>query len=188
MNQVQIVLEEFPRKWKWLFILGVFHVLIGTFGVLFAGFVTISTTILFGVFMFLAGLFQFIHWLREKETNWSGRIPHLVFALLYIVGGIVIFLNPIQGASALTILLGALFIVIGTFRVGLAVFLARHGWRWFWHALLGLISVYLGFYIVVHWPVSSLWVIGLFVSIELIVNGWQLIWVALMARKIASEM
>ncbi len=188
VNHVQVIIEEFPRRWKWLLILGIFDVVIGAFGLIFAGWVTISTVILFGILMFLAGVLQFIHWFGEKETSWSGRIPHLVFALLYVIGGVLIFLNPVQGASAFTILLGALFITIGTFRLGLAIFLARHGWRWFWHALLGLITVYLGFYIIVHWPLSSIWVIGLLVSIELVLNGWQLIWVSLMARKLGKEL
>lgn len=33
------------------------------------------------------------------------------------------------------------------------------------------------------WPVSGFWVIGLFVAIELILNGWSYVFVALAARK-----
>jgi uncharacterized membrane protein HdeD (DUF308 family) len=33
------------------------------------------------------------------------------------------------------------------------------------------------------WPASGLWVIGLFVAIELIFNGWSYVFLALDARK-----
>jgi uncharacterized membrane protein HdeD (DUF308 family) len=47
----------------------------------------------------------------------------------------------------------------------------------------GLVSILLGAMIVLQWPVSGLWVIGLFVAIELILNGWSYVFVALAARK-----
>lgn len=40
----------------------------------------------------------------------------------------------------------------------------------------------LGVIIATHWPVSGLWFIGLFVAVELIVNGWPCILLALAAR------
>ena len=36
--------------------------------------------------------------------------------------------------------------------------------------------------IAVRWPVTGLWVIGLFVAIEMIVNGWSCVFMALAAR------
>ncbi len=187
-SKVQVVIEEFPKKWKWLLFLGIMNIVFGTLGVVFAEFVTITTTILFGVLMFVAGVVQLFHWFKEKEVTWSGRIPHLIFALLYIAGGAIAFFNPLTGASALTIVLASIFIVIGSLRIGLAFFLAKHGWRWFYHALMGVLAIFLGIYIIFQWPISSLWVIGLLVSIELILNGWQMIWVALMTRKLAKEL
>ena len=42
---------------------------------------------------------------------------------------------------------------------------------WYWPLLSGLASILLGGMIVAQWPASGLWVIGLFLAIELIVNG-----------------
>jgi uncharacterized membrane protein HdeD (DUF308 family) len=52
--------------------------------------------------------------------------------------------------------------------------------------LSGLISILLGGMIIAKWPASGLWVIGLFVAIELIVNGWSYVFIALAARKAAK--
>jgi uncharacterized membrane protein HdeD (DUF308 family) len=48
---------------------------------------------------------------------------------------------------------------------------------WSWVLLNGGVSFMLGVMIYKRWPASSLWVIGLFVGIELIFNGWA--WIAL---------
>jgi uncharacterized membrane protein HdeD (DUF308 family) len=37
--------------------------------------------------------------------------------------------------------------------------------------------------IIAKWPMSGMWVIGLFVAIELIFNGWAYLFVALAARR-----
>jgi arylsulfatase A-like enzyme len=54
---------------------------------------------------------------------------------------------------------------------------------WYWTLLSGIVSILLGGMIVLQWPVSGLWMIGLFVAIELIFNGWSYVFVALAARK-----
>lgn len=41
----------------------------------------------------------------------------------------------------------------------------------------------MGAMIIAQWPVSGLWVIGLFVAIERIFNGWSYLFVAVAARK-----
>jgi uncharacterized membrane protein HdeD (DUF308 family) len=33
------------------------------------------------------------------------------------------------------------------------------------------------------WPFSALWIIGLFIAIELIVNGWSYIFIAIAMRR-----
>jgi uncharacterized membrane protein HdeD (DUF308 family) len=48
---------------------------------------------------------------------------------------------------------------------------------WGWHALNGLITLLLGILVLAQWPVSGLWVIGMFVGIALIFNGAS--WIAL---------
>jgi uncharacterized membrane protein HdeD (DUF308 family) len=55
--------------------------------------------------------------------------------------------------------------------------------NWFWPLMGGVVSIILGAVILAHWPVSGLWIIGLFVSVELIVNGWSYIFVSLASKR-----
>jgi uncharacterized membrane protein HdeD (DUF308 family) len=51
----------------------------------------------------------------------------------------------------------------------------------------GIASLVLGIGIWRQWPLSGLWVIGLFVGIELMVNGWRLIMLGLAAGRLPEE-
>ena len=57
-----------------------------------------------------------------------------------------------------------------------------------WMVLLisGLASVAIAFLIGMSWPYSALWTLGLFISIDLIFNGWSHIIIALGARRRAD--
>jgi uncharacterized membrane protein HdeD (DUF308 family) len=45
----------------------------------------------------------------------------------------------------------------------------------------------LGIMIWRQWPYSGLWVIGLFVGIEMLLNGWSLVMLSLTGRKLPDE-
>jgi uncharacterized membrane protein HdeD (DUF308 family) len=42
---------------------------------------------------------------------------------------------------------------------------------WIWVLLSGIITLLLGLVIVAHWPVSSLYILGLFLGIDLVLAG-----------------
>jgi uncharacterized membrane protein HdeD (DUF308 family) len=48
--------------------------------------------------------------------------------------------------------------------------------------LNGVVTLVLGIMIWRQWPLSGLWVIGLFVGIEMIFYGWSLVMLALAGR------
>jgi uncharacterized membrane protein HdeD (DUF308 family) len=55
-----------------------------------------------------------------------------------------------------------------------------------WLIFNGAISVLLGISIAGAWPLSGLWVIGLFIGIDFIVDGWTEVMLALAARPAAA--
>jgi uncharacterized membrane protein HdeD (DUF308 family) len=66
-------------------------------------------------------------------------------------------------------MLAALFLVVGMFRISVA--LVDHFPSWGWLLFNGVVAVLLGLAIWQQWPESGLWVVGMLVGIELIVNG-----------------
>ena len=54
---------------------------------------------------------------------------------------------------------------------------------WGWVAASGVVTALAGLVIAMGWPVNSLWVLGMFLAIDLIFQGWSLIAVGLALKK-----
>jgi uncharacterized membrane protein HdeD (DUF308 family) len=110
----------------------------------------------------------------------TGMFQHLAAAVLFGVVGFLIVWRPVASAEILTLLMGAFFLVSGLFQIVAPVMSALPDWGW--HTLNGIITVLLGFLVLAQWPVSGLWVIGMFVGIDLFFYGIAWIAVALHLR------
>jgi uncharacterized membrane protein HdeD (DUF308 family) len=77
-------------------------------------------------------------------------------------------------------MLAVAFLVGGAYRILFVVFQRVAGWPWM--LLNGIVTFLLGIGIWRQWPESSIWVIGLFVGIDLIFNGWSWVMLALAVK------
>jgi uncharacterized membrane protein HdeD (DUF308 family) len=179
-----VELEELPRKWKLMLALGILMVVAGTMGLYVAVAVTLVTVLLYGGMLVAGGILSLVHFFKVKEKKWHGRMTDLLLALLYTGLGVVIFINPVAASAALTLVLGAFFMFIGVLRIRHGVRCRKQGWKWLLPVAVGLVDCVFALIIALSWPVSGLWVIGLFVSFELIMNGWILTLTALAVRKL----
>ena len=177
------VFGDVTKKWGWLLALGIAYVVLGTIGLGMEVALTIVSVMLFGAFLLVGGIFELIHAFQAK--GWKGRLPAVLIGLAYAVAGILIFLDPLAASEGLTLMLGVLLLVIGVVRIVMAFGMKGHA-GWIWPALSGVLSLGLGFMIISKWPASGLWVIGLFVAIELIIQGWSCIFLALAARNVSK--
>ena len=169
------------RSWGWLLGLGIFFVLLGCVGLGMVVGLTLASILILGILFVIAGVSQIFDVFKSKE--WKVAIWHALVAVLYIVGGFVIIYDPFLASSFITALLAGILIIIGISRLIMAIAL-RHDKGWVWMLLAGLSSLVLGILILAQWPWSGLWVIGLFIAIELLINGWMYIFLALTLRQL----
>jgi uncharacterized membrane protein HdeD (DUF308 family) len=87
---------------------------------------------------------------------------------LYIVAGVATFENPALTAALL--LLGASLIVSGGMRTILG-FSMKIGTPWGLVFLSGVITLLLGFVILAHWPISSIYTLGFLLGLDLLFVG-----------------
>ena len=166
--------------WRWVMALGIAFVVLGTVGLAMVVLMTLASILLFGILILIGGTAQVVH--AFSIPTWSDRISHLLIGLLYLFAGMIIILDPVVASAVFTALLAFALILIGSFRVVLASQnRTRHGW--IWPLAGGIISILLGVMILAHWPVTGLWVIGLFVSVEMIFHGWSLIALSWLEKK-----
>ena len=171
------------KNWRWILGLGILFIILGTIGLGMSATLTLVSVLFFGWLLIIGGVVQLVEAFKVK--GWKSVLWHVLMALVYIVAGAIVVYTPVGGALALTVFISAALLALGALRVIMA-FQLRKEPGWWWLLLGGLVSILLGAMIMVQWPSSAFWVIGLFIAIEMIVNGWSYVMIALMARRAAK--
>jgi uncharacterized membrane protein HdeD (DUF308 family) len=166
-------LDALRNHWRWFLALGIAMVVFGTIAIGSAVVATVAATVLFGFLLLAGGISTIIS--AFYAGRWSGMLVHLLIGVLYTVVGLMIINRPAASAIELTLIIAFFLIFGGIFRVVYA--LAERFTGWGWVLLNGGVSLLLGLLVYKQWPASGLWIIGLFVGIELIFNGWA--WIML---------
>jgi uncharacterized membrane protein HdeD (DUF308 family) len=175
-------LHEVRRNWGWFLVLGIGLVVMGTLALAASCFTTLVTVIFIGWFIFADGILQIL--LAFQSRYWSGVFLNLLAGILAIIVGFLLVSHPLRAAEALTLLLAAFFLVGGFFEFfgGLVMRFPS----WLWVVLGGLVNIVLGMIIWNNWPESSLWIIGMFVGINMIFRGWSFVMFALAVRRLPA--
>lgn len=161
-------LAPLRAKSGWIAALGVVYVIAGVIALGSVVFATVVTVFIVGVMMLIAGVAEVINAFQIK--TWGKFLLWLLLGALYIFAGFVTFENPLLAAALLTLLLGFSLLVSGVMRIVLA-FSMKDEMPWIWVAGSGVITFLLGLIILAHWPVSGLYILGLFLGIDLIIAG-----------------
>jgi uncharacterized membrane protein HdeD (DUF308 family) len=155
-------------KWGWIVALGVFFVIAGIIALGSVFLATIVSVLWVGVMMLVAGIMEIVSAFQMK--TWGRFFLWILLGVLYAVAGFLVFDNPLLAAATLTLLLGAALIASGLVRIYLAFQMQQRA-PWGWVAFSGALTTLLGIIILIHWPLSSLYVLGLFLGIDLIFAG-----------------
>jgi uncharacterized membrane protein HdeD (DUF308 family) len=175
-------LAPLRAKWGWIVALGVVYVVAGVIALGSVVIATVATVFVVGIMMVLAGVFEVISAFQIK--TWGRFLFWLALGVLYIVAGFVAWDNPLLTAVWLTLILGAALVASGITRIFLA-FNMQHGSPWIWVVVSGLITLLLGVIILIHWPISSLYTLGIFLGVDLVFAGASWIGLGLGLRQSA---
>jgi len=163
--------------------LGILFIVLGMIGIagqVFFSFVTINVL---GAFLIVGGGLQLAH--AFKSTGWKSVGIQVVLAILYIVAGLFTWAFPIPALEAITLWLAAIFFITGFLRL-ISAFQHRHFSEWIWLVLSSAISILMGVLIMNSYPASSLWLPGLLIAIELLLQGWSLLFMGFAARSLTK--
>jgi uncharacterized membrane protein HdeD (DUF308 family) len=171
-------------KWGWILAFGIFALIAGVIAL--AGstlFATATAVYIVGFMMLFEGVAEIVAAFNARD--WGHRLLWLLLGAIYVFAGFVCLQDPFKAATILTLLLGIALVIGGLVRIFLATRM-KQGTPWGWVVFSGLISVFLGLIIVSHWPVSSFFVLGIFLGVDLIFIGSGWIAVALALKKHAA--
>lgn len=174
----------FRRHWGWLLAFGIVQILAGSIAISVPPLASLVAVAVFGALMLTAAVFQIAHAVRVRK--WPGFALHLLGGLLYAAAGVLVLIYPFPGMLALTLFLAGLLLAEGILRIALARQVRQQqGWGWFLAG--GIASVVLGALLMVGWPGTALWALGLMLGVNLVFNGATSAMVALACRKKQKE-
>ncbi|MBU3590638.1 DUF308 domain-containing protein [Polynucleobacter sp. 78F-HAINBA] len=163
--------------------MGVLFIALGMIGIAGQTLFSFVTINVLGAFLIFGSAVQFAHAL--KSTGWKSVGIQVVLAVLYIAAGVYTWAFPIPALEAITLWLAAIFFITGFLRL-ISAFQHRHFREWFWLVLSSAISILMGVLIMNGYPESSLWLPGLLIAIELLLQGWSLLFLGLAAGSLTK--
>ena len=163
--------------------LGILFIILGMIGVAGQVMFSFMTINVLGAFLIIGGGLQFAHAIQSQ--GWKSVGVQVALSLLYIAAGLFTWAFPIPALEGITLWLAAVFFVTGFLRL-ISTFQHRHFREWFWLVLSSAISILMGVLIMNGYPASSLWLPGLLIAIELLLQGWSLLFLGLAARSLTK--
>ena len=179
------LLGDVKRNWGWLLAQGIVLAILGLIGILFATpLFTVVSIFLFGILLIIASVPQFA--ICAKAKSWQFNVFHILVGLLYLYAGIIAVVRPLAASAIITFMIACFLLAAGAVRIIQA--LQHRGIRgWSWLLVSGVIAIIMGLIIMTEWPISGLWVIGLFVAVELLFSGLAAINIALAAKNLPLD-
>ena len=176
-------LHPLRNQWWYFLLLGIALVILGALCIIDPLVPTLASVFVLGFILMAAGITQIVS--SFWAGKWSGMLMHMLIGVLYVVVGYMIVDAPVINMVLITKFIAIFLIVSGAFRMISALIVRFPDWGW---ALLnGGVTLLLGIIINRQLPEAALWVIGLFVGIEMLFNGWAWVMLALDLRAVAKK-
>lgn len=164
--------------------LGCIYVLLGVLALGFASATTFAAVIALGCVLLAVGVAEIVYGIRGRH---HGQLwPHLGFGCLALICGGLVLINPIENTLGFTLITGFLLIATGLAKAIGSV--AERSSGWIWYAFNGLVSIFIGGFILATFPMSAIWTIGAFVGVDLVFAGSMLIGLGANAKRAKREL
>ena len=173
------IAETLRDNWVWFLILGIVLIIVGAFAIAAPLASSIAVTLVLAIALIVGGAAQAIQAFRVQSSG--AFIWHLLVAIAAILGGIAIYIHPLIGTLALTLVIATVFLMQGIFQLLLALNLRRHK-GWLWLLASGGVSILVAVMIFNGFPGSAAFVLGILAGISIAFNGWSYIAIALAAK------
>jgi uncharacterized membrane protein HdeD (DUF308 family) len=167
--------NEIDENSLWLLLVGLFLVACGVVSIIIAPLATYVAMLIVGVLVFAGGITHLLHAVNFWRRHWLGLVLHILLGLVYCIAGVFFWYRPLAGAFSLTILLASFLVVMGMFRIITAATQRKMNTRWTWTLFSGIINLLLGMLVLMNWPSTGLWFIGLIIGIDLLSAGISLV-------------
>ncbi|WP_026987606.1 HdeD family acid-resistance protein [Fodinicurvata fenggangensis] len=177
--------EKLRKYSTWFMIYGIVLILLGAFAIIAPGIATIAVELMIGWLLLGSGLIGLVSVIRSGKAS-PGFWWNLLGAIIFLLAGIALLWDPVAGAVTLTMILAAYLLAIGIAKlISVPHYRRTITGSWGWIFFSAILDIVLGLLIVSGLPGSGLWILGLFVGINLLFSGLAIALTAYGARKIS---
>jgi uncharacterized membrane protein HdeD (DUF308 family) len=176
------VRDAFGAHWRLMMFQGVVMIILGVLAVAAPVIATIAIDIYVGWLFLFSGVIGLIALFSSHHI--PAFLWTLITAALSVALGVLLIWKPVEGALSLTFLLTAFFLVEGVFQIATSlVYRDSLPGTWGWMLASGVSDLLLVAIIVLGWPATGVWVLGLLVGINLFMSGWAIVMMAFAGRQ-----
>ncbi len=146
--------------------LGIVLLILGIIGIVFPYFASWVVVTLMSVIMIISGfalVFGTAYVDRRNIWGW-------LLGLILLIFGFAMLFYPYFGAASIALIMGIFFIISGIGMILFAVAMREYN-GWWLGVVSGVLSLILATLVLIGWPESSKWLIGMFLGIELLFDG-----------------
>ena len=161
-------LAPLRRRWGWVLLAGIVYFVAGWIALGSVVLATAVTVYLVGFMMIVSGVGEIISAFRL--SGWARSVLWVLIGILYVVAGIMAVRNSLLAAVILTLVLGWSLVASGIARLAVA-FSLRQETSWGLLALSALVTIALGVILLIKWPTSSLFALGILMGVDLVMAG-----------------
>jgi uncharacterized membrane protein HdeD (DUF308 family) len=187
MDAMMNLRERLHQSWGWLLALGLVLILFGglilttPLGVVTA---SLTTEIWIAAALVVGGVLQLTHGL--KTANWEGRIWQMLGGIVFVIGGVMIFVYPTFGLVSLTMIVAVTLVAQGITSLlvsgGLPEWTGRR-----WLIISAVLSIVAGLLVLFDLPSSAGWTLGTIVGAVLLLQGVSLTLLGLEVRHVPAR-
>jgi uncharacterized membrane protein HdeD (DUF308 family) len=175
--------QSMQSKWIWFLALGIVLIFCGAIAVALPTVSTIAASVVLGAALAIAGIVKIIQSLQVKE--WNGFLWQELTGAVELVGGVLIYFNPLKGAFAITLLIALVFLVQGLGQTALAFKVRpQPGWRWL--LVSGLIALMASATLTLKLPYTRFYTPGTIAGIALLLAGCAYVAIAIAVRRVRA--
>ncbi len=173
------------KSWKLLLTAGIISTVLGAIAIILPPLASVTITYLVGILLLIGAVAYVAEAISRGSTGhriWSG-----VLAVLYVVAGVWLIINPVSGTITLTWILAIFFLLIGVLRLIAGIASRGKVPNAGWTIVNGVLSIVIAVLVIGDLPSSAAWAIGLLVGIQLLFDGIALIATAMAGKKLAES-
>ncbi len=182
----QAIRDALGAHWRLFLFQGAIMVILGALAIAAPVVATITVDIFIGWLFLISGIVGLVAMFSAKHIPaflWS-----LITAALSVAVGVMLIWKPVAGALSITIVLTAFFIAEGVFQLVASIaYRDVISGSWGWMLASGIADLVLAAVIILGWPMTAVWTLGLLVGINLITSGLAVVMAALAGRQLTKD-